>query len=138
MRCLLDTNVLVSAALFPNSVPAQAYMKAVTPPGRAVVCDYSLEEMQRVFTEKFPDRLRDYEDFASAMRLSVEIIFTPPGEDALECENKIRDVKDRPILRAAMAAHVDVIITGDKDFLEAGLAIPAILTSAEFLSRRER
>ena len=31
MRILIDTNVLVSAALFPNSVSAQAFMKAATP-----------------------------------------------------------------------------------------------------------
>ena len=32
MKCMLDTNILVSAALFPGSISAMAYMKAVTPP----------------------------------------------------------------------------------------------------------
>lgn len=32
MRCLIDTNILISAALFPDSVPARAFMKAVSPP----------------------------------------------------------------------------------------------------------
>jgi predicted nucleic acid-binding protein len=39
MKCLLDTNILVSASLFPNSVPAQAYFKAVTSPNIGMVCD---------------------------------------------------------------------------------------------------
>ena len=30
MRILLDTNILISAALFPNGTAAKAYIKAVT------------------------------------------------------------------------------------------------------------
>lgn len=33
----------------------------------------------------------------------------------------IRDVKDRPILRAALATDADILVIGDKDFLEAGI-----------------
>ncbi len=44
-----------------------------------------------------------------------------------------RDASDRPILRAAVAAHVDILITGDKDFLEAGIATPHIMTAREFV-----
>jgi predicted nucleic acid-binding protein len=51
----------------------------------------------------------------------------------LEVEMKIRDISDRPILRAAIAANVDVIITGDKDFLESGVSKPRIMTAAEFV-----
>lgn len=40
---------------------------------------------------------------------------------------------DRPILRAAIYANADVILTGDKDFLEADISCPQILTAAEFL-----
>jgi len=46
----------------------------------------------------------------------------------------IRDVNDRPILRAALKAKVDVLITGDKDFLESGVETPKIVTAAEFIS----
>lgn len=40
---------------------------------------------------------------------------------------------DRPILRAAINAKADVFLTGDKDFLEAEVKDPRILTAAEFL-----
>lgn len=46
---------------------------------------------------------------------------------------KIRDVSDRPILRAAIRAGADVLLTGDKDFLESGLKNPAIMTPTEFI-----
>ncbi|MCL2831118.1 MAG: putative toxin-antitoxin system toxin component, PIN family [Betaproteobacteria bacterium] len=132
---MLDTNILVSAALFPKSVSAMAYMKAVVPPYRSVVCDYSMEELRRVFNEKFPHRILDHDRFVSMMALSVEIVFTPPEEECEESENQIRDAKDRPILRAALAAKVDVLITGDKDFLEARIDKPEILSAGEFLQR---
>jgi len=132
MRILIDTNILVSAALFPGSVPARAYMKAVTPPHTTVICDYSLDEMRRVFNRKFPHRLEDFERFVSAMALCAEIITTPPQEDCVEGESAIRDVKDRPILRAAVIAKVDAILTGDKDFLESGITDPKIFTAGEF------
>ena len=48
-------------------------------------------------------------------------------------ETQIRDVNDRPILRAAIEAKADVLLTGDKDFLESGVTDPAIMTPAEFL-----
>ena len=37
------------------------------------------------------------------------------------------------ILRAAIEAKADVLLTGDKDFLESGVKSPAIMTPAEFL-----
>ena len=58
----------------------------------------------------------------------------PTPETETESESKIRNVMDRPILRAAINANVDIIITGDKDFLESGIENPKILTAAEFLN----
>lgn len=34
---------------------------------------------------------------------------------------QLRDVKDIPVLSDALHHHIDVILTGDKDFLEAEL-----------------
>ena len=133
MKVLIDTNILISTALFPQSIPAQAYMKAVTPPHDAIVCDYSMDELRRVFNRKFPHRIKDYEQFVSQLMLSVEIVSTPPNEEQVQDEGAIRDVKDRPILRAAIAAKVDALLTGDKDFLESSIVLPRIITPKEFL-----
>ncbi|MDL2314043.1 putative toxin-antitoxin system toxin component, PIN family [Desulfovibrio sp. OttesenSCG-928-C14] len=135
MRCLIDTNILISAALFPDSVPAKAFFKAVTPPHDAVVCDYSLDEMRRVFNRKFPNKISDYERFVATMALSVNIVATPPEDEAAAQgdERKIRDQKDRSIYRAAVAAKVDAILTGDKDFLESGITRPQMITVADFM-----
>ncbi|QQG66054.1 PIN domain-containing protein [Desulfobulbus oligotrophicus] len=134
MRCLIDTNILISAALFPDSVPARAFMKAVSPPHDAVVCDYSLDEMRRVYNRKFPHKISDFERFLSLLTLSVEIVSTPEetGEGVRD-KQKIRDLNDRPIYLAALAAGVDGILTGDKDFLDSGITHPRMITSAEFM-----
>ena len=46
----------------------------------------------------------------------------------------IRDDNDRGIMRAAVASKVDVILTGDNDFLESGINSPKIMTAADFLA----
>jgi predicted nucleic acid-binding protein len=51
----------------------------------------------------------------------------------LEGEAEIRDAKDRPILRAARKANVNIFVTGDKDFLESSAMRPKILTAAQFM-----
>lgn len=67
------------------------------------------------------------------MALSViEIVQVP--EKLTDEEASIRDVNDRGILRAAVASKVDVILTGDKDFLESGINSPKIMTAADFLA----
>ena len=91
--------------------------------------------MRRVFNRKFPNKIPDYERFVSTMALSVDIVATlqEDEEGAQGDEKKIRDLKDRPIYRAAVAAKVDAILTGDKDFLESGIIQPQMITAAEFM-----
>ena len=69
--------------------------------------------------------------FLSIALSTLELV--PVPIETRESETQIRDVKDRPILRAAIEAKADVLLTGDKDFLESGVKKPAIMTPAEFL-----
>ena len=61
------------------------------------------------------------------------MIQTPIPINETVSELQIRDVKDRPILRSAIDAQANIVLTGDKDFLESGIKNPAIMTPAEFL-----
>ena len=121
MKCLIDTNVLISASLFPESVPSKAFFKAFSHPNSAVVCDYSIDEMRRVYNRKFPYKIYALETFLSFLLLSVKIIVTPPENENVPNEQAISDINDRPIFRAAIRAKVDVLITGDNDFLKSGI-----------------
>lgn len=60
MRILIDTNVLISAILNPKGTPFQAYLKAVSFPNHALICDQNIEELRRIFNKKFPKRIDAY------------------------------------------------------------------------------
>ena len=126
MKVLIDTNVLISAALSANGTPFKAYVKATSYPNHGMIC-----ELKRIFHKKFPNRLTALDRFLSIALLSLELVPTPTEEISLE--SQIRDINDRPILRAAIMAKADILLTGDKDFLESSIKHPKILTPAEFL-----
>lgn len=131
MRVLIDTNVLISAALSTNGTPFQAYVKAASYPNHGLICEQNVDEMKRIFNKKFPNRLAALDKFLSIALMTLELVPIPTNENISEA--KIRDVKDRPILRAAIEAKADILLTGDKDFLESGLENPMIMTPAEFV-----
>ncbi|MCL2020084.1 MAG: putative toxin-antitoxin system toxin component, PIN family [Oscillospiraceae bacterium] len=133
MRCIIDSNILISTSLFPDSVPAKAYFKAVALPYTAMVCDYSVDELHRVYNRKFKNKLHTLESFLNLLFRTVRIIDTPPEEESLEIESVIRDLNDRPILRAAIKAKADILITGDRDFLESGIKHPRMISPADFM-----
>lgn len=131
MRILIDTNILISAALNSHGTPYKAYLKAVTYPNKGIICDQNIEELWRIFNRKFPTKISMLEKFLAYSLSVIEVATIPEMEE--DAEKLIRDVKDRPILRAALNAKADVLLTGDKDFLESGVTDPKIMTAAEFL-----
>ena len=133
MKIMIDTNVIISAALFPNGNTAKAFFKVMMPPYEPIVCDYIVDELHRKFQEKFPEKQTELEAFLFQSLSFIEVVKTP--EDAIEAESKLRDVNDRPILRSALEAHADLFMTGDKDFLESSITDPRIISVAEFLER---
>lgn len=131
MRIMIDTNVIISAALFPNGRAAKAFYKAMLPPYEPMICDYIVEELRKKFIEKFPDKQSEMEEFLNNALNFIELVNTP--DKAEESEELIRDPKDRPILRAALNEHAELFLTGDKDFLESSVSDPRIVSVATFL-----
>ena len=103
MRVLIDTNVLISAALFPNSVPAHAYAIAMSGNHVALVCEQNIEEMSRIFLKKFPHKKEVLESFLASSMLSWEIVPVPSDEVAGEAA--VRDINDRPIFTCGSAGR---------------------------------
>ncbi|MBR1487079.1 MAG: putative toxin-antitoxin system toxin component, PIN family [Synergistaceae bacterium] len=129
MKIFIDTNVLISAALFPNSKPALALEKAKSQ--ICVICLQNLNEMIKTFYRKFPDRLLLLENFLSKKLADFQIV--PIALEINALEKEIRDVKDRPLLRTAIDVGAEYFLTGDKDFLESGVQIPKIISVSDFL-----
>lgn len=125
MRILVDTNILFSALVFPHFKPAQALLY-VAENHEIVLCDRNLAELRDILKRKAPKFLPDAEVLFTEM--SYELI---PAID--HAEKLIRDAKDQPILNAAIVADVDIILTGDKDFLSLDMEHPICMTVAQFL-----
>lgn len=125
MKILIDTNILISSLLFPNSMPAKALLYT-SEHHNMVLCDRNLYEFRDVLKRKAPNVLQDAEVFLT--ELSYELI---PA--AYHAEKLIRDAKDQPILDAAIVADVDIILTGDKDFLTMDIDHPKCMTAVQFL-----
>lgn len=125
MRILIDTNILFSALLFPKSKPSQALLH-IADHHEIVLCDRNITELRDILNRKAPQLLPDAEVLLAEM--SYELI---PAVD--HAEKLIRDAKDQPILNAAMISDVDVILTGDKDFLSLNMEHPKCMTAAQFL-----
>ena len=87
--------------------------------------------MRRIFNRKFPQKIAALEKFLSLALMTLEMVPTPVEE--YHSEMQIRDINDRPILRAAIHANADILLTGDKDFLESGLENPKIMTATDFV-----
>ena len=116
MRILVDTNILFSALLFPRSKPAQALLYTADN-HEIVLCDRNIAELRYILGRK-----------ALLAEMSYELI---PAVD--HAEKLIRDAKDQPILNAAIVSDVDIILTGDKDFLSLDMEHPKCMTVAQFL-----
>lgn len=125
MRILVDTNILFSALLFPHSKPAKVLLH-IADCHEIVLCDRNITELRDILRRKAPKYLPDAEVLLA--ELPYELI---PAVD--HAEKLIRDAKDQPILNAAIVSGVDVIVTGDKDFLSLDMEHPKCMTAAQFL-----
>jgi putative PIN family toxin of toxin-antitoxin system len=130
IKVMFDANILISAIYSPNGTPNKAYNKASEPPYVLVLCDQIIDEIRRIFNIKFPSKIPDMERFLTIAH--YDLVTLTSGDAVSADESEIRDVNDRPILRAAQKAAVDVFVTGDKDFLESTVTQPKIVTAAQF------
>ena len=63
--------------------------------------------------------------------MSIEVVKVSYDIDDNNLE--IRDPKDKPVLRASLESNCNILITGDKDFLESSIKCPKCITAKEFL-----
>ena len=113
-RVVVDTNVLLSAALSPNGVPA-AFVDNLLEVGRLVFSNATFAELEaRIWLPKFDrylpmERRRSVLEDASASAIWVEV----PTVIAQRVYS--RDPKDDVFVHTAIAAQVSRLISGDKD-----------------------
>lgn len=128
MRIMTDTNILISAILFPNSI-AKRVLEKILVEHQLVLCSYIIDEIHKVFESKFWDKIEIVEPFL--LELSFELVYTPKRINPDKYPN-IRDKNDLPILVSAILSDIDIFITGDKDFHAVDIEKPRIITLKDF------
>jgi len=110
MRLVLDTNVVVSALLKPESVPGRA-LAAIWSTGAAVLYDARIgheygDVLRRPKLRAIPSGAVD--DFLATLAARGEILtVVPPWSGAMN------DDDDRIFVEVALAGHAHAIVTGN-------------------------
>ena len=128
MRVMIDTNILISALLFPSERMDSLIYK-ITTKYNLVLSSYVIDELLDVTKRKFKSKVSVVDTLLN--QLPYELVYIPlqPPTGIFA----IRDKKDYPVLYSAIAEDVDVFITGDKDFDDVDIEKPEILTVSAFL-----
>ena len=113
MRCIVDTNVFVSAVILPLSVPRQAVNKALNQ-DILLLSAITYSELKEVL---FRAKLDPYvsREARSVFLAQLETVadIVPIVQVVREC----RDPKDDNLLEVALNGRADVIVTEDADLL---------------------
>lgn len=127
MRIIFDTNVLFSALLHPGP-QMQRLLELAISEHEVFTPKYVADELFAKVIEVSPDSAGLVDEF---LRTLGPII--PEGTSSKGRHPSIRDPNDLPILVAAINLNVDILITGDKDFLAVEIDRPRIMKPRWFL-----
>ena len=128
MRVFVDTNIIISAILFPNAKVAKVFSHLIEK-HTVIIASYIKDECKEVFEKKFPLKKEQLNIFFNGIRF--EEFTTPEKIDEKEYP-EIRDIKNLPVLVSAILSDSDILITGDKDFEDIKIDKPLIFTPAAY------
>lgn len=120
MRILIDTNVLVSAFVFSGKAGTLMNMLFESR-HELLVSEYVDAEFKAILEMKWKEKA----ELVYSLYHSLPFIFCESSSVQLDNGN-LRDTKDIPVLSDAMFNRADLILSGDKDFIEAGLEHPLV------------
>lgn len=131
LRCVFDTNTIVSGVLFERSKPGRALLRAFQY-GEILLSQSTLEELAEVLQRPKFDRYVTSSEREEFLEAFVDrATWVEPSEEIHLC----RDPKDDKFLALAIAGNADFLISGDGDLLVLhpfrGISI---ITSAGFLT----
>ncbi len=131
IRIVLDSNIILSAALFKKSTPRQALDKAVAT-GQILMSTDTLAEIQDIFNRPKFDK---YISKFARNEFLKDFIETVENVEIMQSFSACRDPKDDKFLELSVNGKAEYLITGDRDLL---VLHPfrniQILTPADFLT----
>ncbi len=112
MRVVLDTNILISALIFPGGAPEAVYRLALEGRMELVTSRPLLAELGRILTDKFGwDPGRAEHAVAQVTRLGAVV---EPSETIRVIQE---DPADDRVLEAASDGRAEIIVSGDRHLL---------------------
>jgi putative PIN family toxin of toxin-antitoxin system len=113
VRVVIDTNVAVSAALLPRSVPRQAFDRALAQ-GTVLISPATVAELNDVLRRPHFDQYVHEEErlvFLATLVREAELVVVTDVVTAC------RDPKDNKFLELALSGEATHIVSGDEDLL---------------------
>jgi putative PIN family toxin of toxin-antitoxin system len=134
IRALLDTNVLVSAAIKPEGKPAQILRQAAAQ-FELLCTEYVLAELAEVLTR--PHLQQKFKDLVAPARREQFVALVRSLAEVIDVETKLRvvsDTDDNAVLAGAVDGEADFLITGDPHLMKVGeFRRCRVVTPDEFL-----
>ncbi len=115
MRVVLDTNVLVSAFVFPGGPPEAVYRRVLADELTMIVSRPLLAELGRVLVDKFDWEPTYAEEVVAQLVRIGELV--EPSETIEDIDD---DPDDNRVLEAAVESHAELIVSGDRHLLALG------------------
>ncbi len=127
-RVVFDTNILVSALVFPGGQGEAALRRIIEQTDQLVLSRPIVDELLDVLARKFA---RDAEELAHVAVFVTELAMIVAPKRRLRV---VKDDPDNRILECAAAGRAEIIVTGDKALLALKLYRKIrILTLREYL-----
>jgi uncharacterized protein len=110
-RVVFDTNILVSALVFPGGKGEAALQRIIEQADQLIVSRPIVDELLEVLARKFA---RDAEELAHVAVFVTELAVVVAPKRRLRV---VKDDADNRILECAVTGRADAIVTGDKALL---------------------
>jgi len=111
VKVVFDTNILVSALVFPGGRGEAALQRVVEKKDELILSKAILDELLGILGRKFS---RDAEELSHVAVFLSELSLSVKPKQRLKV---VKDDPDNRILECALAGHAEAIVTGDRALL---------------------
>lgn len=132
LRAVVDTNVLISAFLFPTSNPGRVLAASFEHRFEMLSSERLLDELEEVLRRpKIAVRIigASVEEFLEAVENTAAI-----EGDPAHVRNYTRDPDDDYLVSLADSNHADMLVTGDADLLDETSLPVHVISPLDFLA----
>jgi uncharacterized protein len=128
LRIVLDTNIIVSAALKPEELPRTVFLVSITKPARLYGSDAIVDEYREVLARpEFRIRKGLRQQFLQLIRNRARVVHPA------RALHVTKDADDNKFLECADAARADYLVTGNLRHFPRFWKNTKVITAREFI-----